>query len=228
MITASTVTESANFIQQHSEMVSVNRNHIQSAAMTVISLLNNYKLENRGKSAEWIFFCDLLNFSFWSEEEYFVEYGQQRETGYKSLLLVIERAIELNPDILSPQYYANASEEELATVFKCVSGNYPHLKKRISVLKEAGTVLLERFDGSVESMIRNGKNSAIALLNILFDNFPSFRDCSDFEGKTVCFLKRAQIFIADLWYNFGGQGLGEFHDIDSITMFADYRVPQVK
>jgi hypothetical protein len=25
---------------------------------------------------------------------------------------------------------------------------------------------------------------------------------------------------------FDAQGLGEFHDIDSITMFADYRVPQ--
>ena len=41
------------------------------------------------------------------------------------------------------------------------------------------------------------------------------------------FLKRAQILVADLWACFEGESYGEFHDIDSITMFADYRVPQI-
>lgn len=39
--------------------------------------------------------------------------------------------------------------------------------------------------------------------------------------------KRAQIFAADLWGAFKGQGYGEFYDIGSITMFADYIVPAV-
>lgn len=41
------------------------------------------------------------------------------------------------------------------------------------------------------------------------------------------FYKRAQIFIADVWGGFKGQGLGAFDDIDALTMFADYRVPVV-
>lgn len=40
-------------------------------------------------------------------------------------------------------------------------------------------------------------------------------------------LKRAQICVADLWAAFEGEGFGEFDDIDKITMFADYRVPQI-
>lgn len=50
-----------------------------------------------------------------------------------------------------------------------------------------------------------------------------------FEGrrKPIRFLKRAQIFVADLWACFEGEGYGEFWDIDKITMFADYRVPQI-
>lgn len=32
--------------------------------------------------------------------------------------------------------------------------------------------------------------------------------------------------MADIWACFDAQGPGFFHDIDSITMFADYRVPQ--
>lgn len=39
--------------------------------------------------------------------------------------------------------------------------------------------------------------------------------------------KRAQIFAADLWGAFQGQGYGEFNDIGSITIMADYIVPAV-
>ena len=35
--------------------------------------------------------------------------------------------------------------------------------------------------------------------------------------------KRAQILIADLWLCFDGKGLGQFDDIHTLTMFADYR-----
>jgi hypothetical protein len=43
----------------------------------------------------------------------------------------------------------------------------------------------------------------------------------------VRFLKRAQICVADLWAAFDGESFGQFDDIDKITMFADYRVPQI-
>ena len=39
--------------------------------------------------------------------------------------------------------------------------------------------------------------------------------------------KRAQIFAADVWGAFKGQGYGEFGDVGSITIFADYIVPGV-
>jgi hypothetical protein len=33
--------------------------------------------------------------------------------------------------------------------------------------------------------------------------------------------------VADIWACFNGEDWGEFRDIDKITMFADYRVPQI-
>lgn len=45
------------------------------------------------------------------------------------------------------------------------------------------------------------------------------------RGHQVCFYKRAQIFVADVWGAFGGQGAGAFSDVGALTMFADYRVP---
>lgn len=44
---------------------------------------------------------------------------------------------------------------------------------------------------------------------------------------SVSFYKRAQILVGDIWACFKGEGIGKFHDIDYITMFADYRIPQV-
>jgi hypothetical protein len=40
----------------------------------------------------------------------------------------------------------------------------------------------------------------------------------------VFFYKRAQIFVGDVHGALGGQGLGEFTDMEHLTMFADYRV----
>lgn len=39
----------------------------------------------------------------------------------------------------------------------------------------------------------------------------------------VSLYKRAQILIGDIWACFEGKGLGKFDDIDTLTMFADYR-----
>src|SRR6218665_56305 len=42
----------------------------------------------------------------------------------------------------------------------------------------------------------------------------------------VAIYKRAQILVADIWACCGGQGIGTFTDIDTLTAFADYRIPQ--
>lgn len=51
----------------------------------------------------------------------------------------------------------------------------------------------------------------------------SYHEVNIVSFHVVSYLKRAQIFAADVWHRFGGQDYGEFHDIDTLTMFADYR-----
>ena len=87
---------------------------------------------------------------------------------------------------------------------------------------------MQNYECSVTKMIQSANHSAAAMVNLLADNFSCFNDCTSFENrKSVRFLKRAQIFVADLWAAFDGESWGEFDDIDKITMFADYRVPQL-
>lgn len=77
------------------------------------------------------------------------------------------------------------------------------------------------------NLIKQADNSAARLVNLLVDTFPAFRDEHRFHGKTVRIYKRAQILVADLWACFNGQDIGAFGDIDHITIFADYRIPQM-
>lgn len=88
---------------------------------------------------------------------------------------------------------------------------------------------LQKYSCSFTNCIQAANGSAAALVNLLAKDFSCFRDEFQWQGrrKPVRFLKRPQILVADLWACFQGEGYGAFKDIDKITMFADYRVPQI-
>ncbi|KAG6035021.1 hypothetical protein E4U40_003074, partial [Claviceps sp. LM458 group G5] len=87
----------------------------------------------------------------------------------------------------------------------------------------------QRYNSSITNVVDTANGSAAELVNLLARDFSCFRDEHSFEGrqKPVRFLKRAQILVADLWACFEGQSYGRFRDIDKITIFADYRIPQI-
>lgn len=75
-------------------------------------------------------------------------------------------------------------------------------------------------DKSVVHLIEKANGSAGRLVNLLAKHFPSFRDETRFDGRKVRLMKRAQIFVADLWAATNGRDYGAFEDIDHLTMFA--------
>nr|XP_033799368.1 queuosine salvage protein-like [Geotrypetes seraphini] len=102
----------------------------------------------------------------------------------------------------------------------------PLIDERLRVLREAGNILLEKFGGSYLNCVKQCEKSAQKLLQLVVNNFPSYRDEAIYLGKQVAFYKRAQILVADTWCVLEGKGIGCFHDISTMTMFADYRIPQ--
>jgi len=103
----------------------------------------------------------------------------------------------------------------------------PLLDERITLLRETAQVLEACFDGSIVNVITQANHSAAGMVNLLVDYFPGFRDEHRFHGKTIRFYKRAQILVADLWAAFHGKDYGAFDDIGHITIFPDYRIPQM-
>lgn len=99
--------------------------------------------------------------------------------------------------------------------------------ERVHVLNEAGRVLLQHFGGKFQNVVKQSQGSAKTLVGLMTQHFSSYRDECTYRGRRVAFLKRAQILVADVWAAFEGHGWGSFDDVDCVTMFADYRVPQI-
>jgi hypothetical protein len=86
------------------------------------------------------------------------------------------------------------------------------------------------YDDSFVAMLEDANHSALRLVNLVVSSISSFNDVAPplpGKSKPLKFYKRAQILVADLWACFSNTSYGHFTDIDKLTMFADYRVPQI-
>ncbi|CAH2989606.1 unnamed protein product [Chilo suppressalis] len=231
---------SAAYIASKSQSVKIHESGIEKLSDDMLKSFTSDKLEipttganivylskEDVRAVDWIFVADALNFCFWSYSDT-DKYTVERHSGYYALEAALSRALKEGHDITNPEYYSKITKEQLATI---VRGDndiaIPLFEERLSVLHEVGKILLDKYNGSFKTCLKEADKSALKLLRIIVESFPCFRDEAVYKGKPVSFYKRAQILVADIWNFYGGKDWGEFHDIDGITMFADYRVPQV-
>lgn len=95
-----------------------------------------------------------------------------------------------------------------------------------SALTALGAHLLERYEGSPAELIAESGGSAERLAGLLAA-IPFYDDVHGWHGRPVPLYKRAQITPSDLSLALGARGLGEFGDLDRLTIFADNLVPHV-
>ncbi|TFK40764.1 hypothetical protein BDQ12DRAFT_679988 [Crucibulum laeve] len=169
-------------------------------------------------------------------------------TGYWSLVAALDRALEEAIPITDPHFYS--SEEScpdslIEYVFRPAeqsSETIPLIRERIAVMREVGRILCDNFGGSYLEFIENfqrqhdGQGTGLDLVKIVVETFPPFRDEADFGGRRVCLWKRAQILVAETWAAFYPEPSSAPHpifpgrrgpEIHHLTMFADYRIPQI-
>jgi len=189
------------------------------------------KGKNLEEDARLIFLEDTINFCFWAEkgkEKWEVEYPKGvRQGGYYSLVSCFKRALDEGIPILDLDYLIDLDKEKVAYFLRSSNGvEIPLLEKRLENLKEAGMVLKEKFKGQFLNVIKEAEFDAVKLVKLIYDNFSSFRDIALYKGQTIYFLKRAQILANDInylheRYNFS------IKNIDKLTAFADYKIPQI-
>ncbi|XP_029462080.1 queuosine salvage protein [Rhinatrema bivittatum] len=236
--------ESGKFIAENSQDVFIDLEGVKNVAEMLVTKVANKEITLAGwkslhelnpqaideDAVNWVFVADTLNFSFWSETDEhkcLVKYKGKMYSGYWALCAAMNRALDEGIPITDASYYATITLDQLKHVLRSDTDvPLPLIEERLQVLREAGNILLEKFGGSYLNCVKKCEKSAQKLLQVVVENFPSYRDEATFLGKRVAFYKRAQILVADTWCVLEGKGDGCFSDISTVTMFADYRIPQ--
>ena len=165
----------------------------------------------------WIFLCDLLNFSFWkneNENDFDVEFHGLIYKGYWSLPATLNKHASI---LVDPKFYAQITLEQFNQIF---NPNIPLKEERIRLMNDAGKVLMDKYEGSFANFIKKFESKDVwNFINCLIKEFPSFLDYN--EEYSTWFLKRAQILVADLWAASEGKFFND--TITELTIFADYR-----
>ncbi|MDQ6691407.1 MAG: queuosine salvage family protein [Candidatus Dormibacteraeota bacterium] len=154
---------------------------------------------------EYILILDTLNFSFW---------GSGR--GYWQLAESLRDAFDAGEPLWDAERLLALDEEGLSRLI----GDFPIPDRRVEALHELAALAVREAGGSIAGLV---PPSAPELAAFLSENLSSFHDVATYGDREVPFLKRAQIVAADLW----GSGALGFPDIDELTCFADYKLPQV-
>lgn len=181
------------------------------------------------RTATAILVLDAWNFSFWPDPgkpKWRVKYKGKTLNGYMALAASVKRAIEEGYDLYDPESLAALTMKDVKKIFRG-QGEIPLLAKRLEHAREVGRRLLEKWDGDFSNMLRAAEGSAVSLTELIVETFPSFDDTAIYRGREVKLYKRAQILPVDLMGGMKDEPLVQFHDIDRLTAFADYKIPQV-
>ncbi|HYW27281.1 MAG TPA: queuosine salvage family protein [Terriglobales bacterium] len=153
----------------------------------------------RERTIRYLLVLDTVNFSFWGGSG----------GGYWQLAERLRDAFASDDELSEPA----ALREVTAARLRDLLGDLPMLEERASALRELGA---HGFDGLV-------RDTAAGTAAALAERLASYADVAEYRGRRVPLLKRAQIVPADLH----GAGVASFPDLDALTCFPDYKLPQV-
>ena len=175
----------------------------------------------------YIFTIDTLNYCFWPNEGF--EYYSLAKNLYETLkkdktFFDIENLIKITPEQLKEN------------IFKC---DFNLINERTRMIKEVFTIIKYDYQGSCINFVKECNKDATKLVKKIIDEFCCFRDHAIYNGEQIFFYKRAQILVSDIYLAYldikEAKKDTEENDIinftsetiSQLTMFADYRVPQI-
>lgn len=179
--------------------------------------------------AAYILVLDTINFCFWpppGKPRWEVNIDGRRCSGYNGLALALKRVLDNGVPLTDAAFLAGLTEERLRTILGG-RGTLQLMAERARALRELGCVLERDYDGKAYRLVESTRGWAVTLARLLARKLTSFRDTAVYRERAIFFYKRGQIAAADLYGALQGKAWGCFKDLDRLTAFADYKLPQV-
>lgn len=168
-----------------------------------------------------------INFCYWGEPKWTVQFRGQSYDGAFGMMAALTRALEEDGlPLLEGDFLARIAPDQFRYLLR---GNVPIPLEgqRLAIWHREGPVLSREFGGRWFRVVERADGSAANLVKLLVTWFPTWNDAAELDGNRVVFLKRAQLAAGMLYQAFGGTGWGDLADLDRLTVYADYKLPQV-
>jgi hypothetical protein len=231
------VRETAQRVAELSRLVRINREGVVTFAEDLSSKEIQLPFWDRDhhfsgpdeETVAYLLLLDTLNFCFWpppGRDKWEISHDGRTYSGYYALAVSLKKALESGMPVTDARFLASLTLDQMKEILSG-RGVLQLMEKRLENLRELGRGLLENYEGKSCQLIADARCSAVALARLLATNFSSFRDETLYGGEKVFFYKRAQLLAADIHGAFGGKGWGSFRDMEDLTAFADYKLPQV-
>ncbi len=172
---------------------------------------------------QYLTIVDTANFCFWGEPRWTIDYRGETLNGYWALAAALTRAVDEGVPLLDAAYLASLSGDQLERIL-AGSAPIPLIDLRLANLRELGTVLRDQYGGQATNLVSAADGSAVALVQRLVRDLPSYNDMATYAGQTVRFYKRAQLLASDLA---AAGAVPPWPDAGQLTAFADYQLPRV-
>lgn len=219
-----------NYINQNSDYVFVNKNKLNSFINNIDNWDYNYWLDSNDlilsekEKIIFAFLCESINFCFWPNRKWIVEYKGKKFSGSEALFYSLIKAINESKLVMNLDNLSNIKKSEFEIIMKSNNELPPLIEERYCLFKKTIKVLHQKDELFFKELfsLKNDEE----LLSYIVDNFSHFDDKSDFKGRTIHFNKRAILLVNDL-FNLSATIRNNIKNIDGLTGGADYSIPKV-
>lgn len=174
--------------------------------------------------AAWLLAYNAVNFSYYPEPGdapwYPVVDGTEvgRDDAALGVMAAFAQALRDGVPLGDGAWLAELDDLDRVLPTAPGAGPLPLRHERLRGLREMGRAW-QRAGGPLELV---AGSSATAVVERLVHECPTWDDRRTWRGELIPFRKRAQLCVAMLH-----ERLGTYRDIDRLTVFADYRLPQI-
>lgn len=172
-----------------------------------------------------------LNFAFTdfrSRVKFEINYQGKTWCDSEAMVASLHRAHSEGVPFFEGGYLAEITRDQLASVFKG-SIEMPMLDERVAILHEVGKKLEESYSGRYHNFVKSCApklySGGEGVLERMTQEFPRFRDVSNYRGKDIQIYKLAQLGIWGMHLALMPRGAWKLEDPNMLTAFADYIVP---
>lgn len=231
-----TVRESAAFVMEYASDVKIDYEAMKTLAPKIQERFERGfdsvedafgSTDNLDDDINLIYFETAANFCFWSQHPE-NKWKINGTGGWYGLKTAFNNALAHGEKVYDARFMSQLTLQQAAAIFKGDNeSRIPLLEQRVNNIIEAANFLLKHHDGSAHNFLRSCDFDAPTITREITKACASYRDGAWYQGRWVWILKRAQILPNDLAQLSQKYTQFSIKNTDQLTIFADYRLPQI-